>query len=656
MLSALGIRHSGAGFHASPVISVIQCVGLKSHRPGEETNFGIIAFLHRTRDNRKVAHMPALDRARVVCTNCHLRKIKCDLQTSSSGVCRHCRQSQQPCVRRVGVRKTRTAGARLRTARSPSIRGLRASELGVPSPVTTDSHPETTRSSGSNNTPHSQPNTFISRCSNGYYGEYDDIIGAEGAPFSTSVQLHEAVLKSVKLNSAPRPVLIRAWADAYLKFIFHYCPVLEDKDLHGSNVSTTLGKAICLVGNLVRRIPRGPKLADELYEEVKLLISINHGKDTVQTLKAICLLCLWSAKPSYPITLDGPWHWIAVAVRLAFQMGLHRECTYSNRPDAKYLRRIFWTLHNADTLEAACWNRPPLLRRNDFDVKLPTLDDCDVSNVQLQVFIESTKLCTIINHISELHRDKKTQEVEEFPGIETSMCDWVSNLPEELQLFHQNGERKGYCRPVSELLIQYFVAIVLSEFLRFRDKGGPRNVSVASLLAASCATALYEEIDCRDEAMFLPHHNGFYCLVLALPIIHHTPQSPEKKAVRQRDLVILQAILRGMEGRYGDARWCIAIMEKLKSSIDRAPETQRPGHSERLELSAVASLLFPFPAEFCDNMALLEQAAPNAEFSAENFDPWQDWSVDNGTFDYNWLDLFRFDVADMDGQFESGDQ
>jgi hypothetical protein len=34
-----------------------------------------------------------------------------------------------------------------------------------------------------------------------------------------------------------------------------------------------------------------------------------------------------------------------VAVRLALQMGLHRESTYLNRPDAKCLRRIFWQLH-----------------------------------------------------------------------------------------------------------------------------------------------------------------------------------------------------------------------------------------------------------------------------------------------------------------------
>lgn len=232
----------------------------------------------------------------------------------------------------------------------------------------------------------------------------------------------------------------------------------------------------------------------------------------------------------------------------------------------------------------------------------------------------------------------------------------MTNLPEELKLFDETGKRKSYCRPVSELLIQYFAAIILSEFLRCRDRGGPRRVSVASLLSASCAAALYEEIDCRDEAILLPHHNGFYCLALALPLIHHIPQSPEKRTVRQRDLGILRSILRGMDGRYGDAKWAIAVMEKLMTSIDRASDPQRPRINERLEPCALASQLFPFPNEFCDNMALLEQTMePIAEFPIENLDPLQDWSIDNGTFDYTWLDLFRFDIADMNRNFESGD-
>ncbi|KAI0505579.1 fungal-specific transcription factor domain-containing protein [Xylaria bambusicola] len=556
--------------------------------------------------------------------------------------------------RRVGVRKNRLSGTRLRAPGSRSIRCLQTPDLEEVSPSVATTHLETTPP-GDTNTPSSEPRSFINRCSDSYYGETGDINGVEETPFTSPPNL-QALRKSVQLDPTPRPVLIRAWADAYWQSVFHYCPVLEAKDLDGSNASTALGKAICLVGNLVRPNPRGFKLANELYEEVKLLICLDLDRDTARTLKAICLLSLWSAKPSNPITLDGPWHWIAVAVRLALQMGLYRECTYVNRSDAKSLRRIFWTLHNNDTLEAACWNRPPLLRRNDFNVELPTRDDFDMPCLHSVVFIESSKLCTIISRTSELHRDRRPIELEEFSRVETSLCDWVNSLPGELRLFDEGGTRKSYCRPVSELLIQYFVAIILSEFLRCRDRGGPRRVSVASLLSASCAVTLYEEIDCRDEAR-LPHHNGFYCLVLALPIIHRTPQNSEQKSERERNLAVLRSILKGLDGKYGDAKWGVAMMDKLKTRIDRTLDSRCSGNSEHLESSPVSNRMFPFPPDFCDNMALLEQTTgPNAEFSVANLNALQDWSVDNSTLDCTWLDLFRFDVADMNGEFQNSVQ
>ncbi|KAI1296445.1 putative acetamidase regulatory protein [Xylaria venustula] len=404
----------------------------------------------------------------------------------------------------------------------------------------------------------------------------------------------------------------------------------------------------------MRHDPRGPELANELYEEVKLLICINYDKDMLQILKSLCLLSLWSVKPSNPITLDVPWHWIGVAVRLASQMGLHRESTYMNQPDAKCLRRIFWTLYNSDTLEATCWSRPALLRRDEFDVKLPTFDDFDIANVQSLVFVESSKLCTIISRISARCRDRQSLQPQGFSEIEESLCDWASNLPEQVQLFDENGKRKSYDRPVSELLIQYFTAIVMGEFLRYRDNGGPRRVSVVSLLAASCAATLYDEIGCRDEAMFLPYHNAFYCLVLALPLIHHIPRGLENQNVRTRDLEVLQSILNGMNGRYGNAKWAIERMLHLKTRIDSATNSQGAGNSDRLEPYILASRLFPFPSGFCENMALLEQTISTAEVPIDNLDTMQNWPIDNDSLNYTWLDVFSFEVTDMDRDFGDG--
>lgn len=126
---------------------------------------------------------------------------------------------------------------------------------------------------------------------------------------------------------------------------FHHCPVVEQKDISDSPTSVVVQKAICMIANLMRQDPIGPKLAGELYERVKILICTNSEPDPVHTLETLCLLSLWSNKPSNPVSLDSPGHWIGVATRLALQIGLHREATYLNRSDASCLRRIFWSLH-----------------------------------------------------------------------------------------------------------------------------------------------------------------------------------------------------------------------------------------------------------------------------------------------------------------------
>jgi hypothetical protein len=125
---------------------------------------------------------------------------------------------------------------------------------------------------------------------------------------------------------------------------FHHCPVLEQLDVTDSPPSVGLQKAISMVANLMRRDPHALEIATELYERIKMLICMNSEPDPVQTLKILCLLTLWNCRPSTPVSVNGPWHWIGVGLRLAVQMGLHRESTYLNRPDASCLRRMFWYL------------------------------------------------------------------------------------------------------------------------------------------------------------------------------------------------------------------------------------------------------------------------------------------------------------------------
>ncbi len=291
-------------------------------------------------------------------------------------------------------------------------------------------------------------------------------------------------------------------------------------------------------------------------------------------------------------------------------------------------------------------------------MKLPTLEDFEVPNVQSLVFLKSTKLCTIIRTTSEIHSARPPTQPEELTNIEVTLCDWVNHLPEELQLYDENGRRKTYYRPISEMFIQYFVSIILREMLRVRDEEGPWRASVLSLVAASCAVALYDEIHCHDETVFLPSINGFFCLAVALPLIHHVPQSAQKVANRRKELDVLRSIVIGMRDRYGDSDMVLGKIESLERSIQRITSenggvgTTQPTFQEPC---LCAKELFPFPLTICDNMDLLQLAAtPINQFISDNFAPFQNWPADETLSDLTLMDLFGLDFGDS--RFIFGDE
>lgn len=162
--------------------------------------------------------------------------------------------------------------------------------------------------------------------------------------------LRDAILKATQVAVLPRPALLSARIDAYMTHIFHHCPVVDPSELSGTGVSVLLQQSLCMVGNLVRHESVGPEQSQNLYQKLKLLLSINYEPDCVQILKTLCLMSCWSGKPSSPVSLDGPWKWTGLAIQLAMQMGLHREHTYARRPNAGCLRRIFWQLYVCDLL------------------------------------------------------------------------------------------------------------------------------------------------------------------------------------------------------------------------------------------------------------------------------------------------------------------
>jgi hypothetical protein len=162
----------------------------------------------------------------------------------------------------------------------------------------------------------------------------------------------EAVLRSLPTSLPLKEPLHRALFDAFYQHVYTVYPIVGAEELIDPDrnmMPTVLRLAICLAGSLMRRISSTEELglSSSLYCEVKRLISLQEDSDEedhVALLKAICLMSCWSLRPPYVVSLGGPWHWTGLAIRLAMQMGLHREETYCRLPDRESLRRVWWHL------------------------------------------------------------------------------------------------------------------------------------------------------------------------------------------------------------------------------------------------------------------------------------------------------------------------
>lgn len=165
-------------------------------------------------------------------------------------------------------------------------------------------------------------------------------------------QAVEAVLRSLPTSLPLREPLRRALVDAFYQHVYTVYPIVGPEDLIDPDrnmMLTVLRLAICMAGSLMRRISSTEELglSYSLYCEVKRLVSLledGDGEDHVALLKATCLMSCWSLRPPYVVSFAGPWHWTGLAIRLAMQMGLHREETYCRLPDRESLRRVWWHL------------------------------------------------------------------------------------------------------------------------------------------------------------------------------------------------------------------------------------------------------------------------------------------------------------------------
>ncbi|KAF1734788.1 Acetamidase regulatory protein [Beauveria bassiana] len=487
------------------------------------------------------------NRARLVCVQCHARKIKCDLEENGDidNTCAYCRRHSITCIPRQGVRKRGVPS--LRRPRKASLTGSASTDLRADLPYTlSETSPNILPDSGNNA-------AYIAEHSVLQDSDYDcqtdtPTPGLPASPGSSGItpRVKLSALRATDAHRLPKPALRQALFDSFFTNLNYCFPIVSRSDVESPGSSVLLQQAVCLAGSLMRHpsLPDSFPRAQAIYEKIKILICVNFEPNMLTVLKALTFLTLWSPNPPHMVSLDGPWHATGTAVRLAIQMGMHKDSTYANKPDRKCRRRLWWLIFASDCVLALIYGRLPALKRDDFDVSPLSEEDFDVVDIQSRQFIADISLALIMGGLAPKISRNITPAQEQMPIAEL-LSGWMMELHPDLSLYDDNGDRRAHYFPVAELHIQYFGAVILSQAMPSKCSK-QWACSTACLIAASCIAELYEEILYREE-----------------------PENEEMEVQRKESLGALCSVIEQLNHRFGIAK---TVARKIKI-LQRERET-----------------------------------------------------------------------------------
>ncbi|KAK4210091.1 major facilitator superfamily domain-containing protein [Rhypophila decipiens] len=408
--------------------------------------------------------LPKRKRAELVCSSCHSKKVKCDLQTqtqareeqghSGHGICSNCFSAGRDCVVYISKRKRHhstndvtsshggnsapsasvIAGANGKAgAENPHVQGPRSpSESGdaiqvntgataipppsaLPAPgrashtTTPQSHLSDSHIPGGASTSRSNPIDVDTGFLHVY--QVENQMDAERQELEEHHQSAVSILNQSSIllpSDAQQAELTQIFAETYMEYCYPWCPVLDIPSIPSDTLrSPLLANALALASSHIRPpLIRhdGPKT---YYRRATSIFYNDEEPDGLTTLQAISLFYWWAPRSPALARRHSSWWWTSVLIRHAQQMNFHRE-PGPNHPlrDGLQLglrRRIWWTAFARERLTALCQSKPCIIDPEDCNIQELTLDDFP-ADPRLQrkgeIFIYWVRLCAIIGRVA----------------------------------------------------------------------------------------------------------------------------------------------------------------------------------------------------------------------------------------------------------------
>ncbi|KAE8354347.1 fungal-specific transcription factor domain-containing protein [Aspergillus coremiiformis] len=324
------------------------------------------------------------------------------------------------------------------------------------------------------------------------------------------------------------PTVLRdSFVETFFTYCYWWCPVIDPELLTAPSAgaaSPLLQYALALCGTRIKP-PLLPSCdsPDVYYERAKGLI-YNHRQDNpLLLLASISLFNWWSVGAPNRVNIDGAWWWTGIAIRMAQQMGLHREPSpHQVFPPGETVglrRRIWWTLFARDRILSISQGRPTMIDLDFCTVKMVTAGDFpDPTDPKVDIFISWINLCEISGRISkELSRGEETRMTKGILSHELRA--WIKSVPKTISMppLGDRISRSPFDRDVHRLHLTYLANMTLLH-LTPSSQSLPK-ASKTGMIAASCMARLLEENLARGCIRFYSGEVGWEIAIGLLALL-----------------------------------------------------------------------------------------------------------------------------------------
>ncbi|KAK4501477.1 hypothetical protein PRZ48_007286 [Zasmidium cellare] len=355
----------------------------------------------------------------------------------------------------------------------------------------------------------------------------------------------------------PDAGLTQSFIETYLEVCWTWCPVFDKSDLEDGLIverSPLIANAFALLGSHIRPPLSSAENPAKYYRQAKMLFYNDEERDPLANIRATMLFYWWVPRGPSVVHKDASWWWTSVAIKLAQQLGLHREPNDVQKiggPRMQSLRRrIWWTL---------------------FDLEVSDMDNAN--EVGSLVFIHWIRLCRIVSEIGQYLRrnsDKDNFQAAYAPKL----VGWLEELPPEIRLDISKARTPKFRRDVHNLHLPYLAALAIIHMNQ--SSNALPDARTVALIAASCIARIFRDLLARGHVRFLGAISCWYAGIAILALLQ-TQRTPQLANDSSQDIQTLRMALEQIGQVYPSAHIFILGFQRLFHDLAENPADAMEG-------------------------------------------------------------------------------